>query len=76
LVGVDVAGQMVVTAIAVTPAKLGVRYVRARAEHLPFTHEVFDLVFATLSLRRWTNLSAGIAAISRVLDRNHRRSDG
>lgn len=50
---------MVVTAIAVTPAKLGVRYVRARAEHLPFTHEVFDLVFATLSLRHWTNLSAG-----------------
>jgi SAM-dependent methyltransferase len=37
------------------------------AEHLPFTHEVFDLVFATLSLRHWTNPSAGIAEISRVL---------
>ena len=49
------------------PTKLAVRYVRACAEHLPFTHDVFDLVFATLSLRHWTNPSAGIAEISRVL---------
>jgi ubiquinone/menaquinone biosynthesis C-methylase UbiE len=67
LVGVDPAGQMIAAGIAVTPAKLAVRYVRARAEHLPFTHDVFDLVFATLSLRHWTNPSAGIAEISRVL---------
>jgi ubiquinone/menaquinone biosynthesis C-methylase UbiE len=67
LVGVDLATQMIAAAIAVTPAKLAVRYVHARAEHLPFTHEVFDLAFATLSLRHWTNPSAGIAEISRVL---------
>ena len=67
LVGVDPAGQMIAAGIAVTPAQLAVRYVRARAEHLPFTHDVFDLVFATLSLRHWTNPSAGIAEISRVL---------
>jgi ubiquinone/menaquinone biosynthesis C-methylase UbiE len=67
LVGVDPAGQMIEAAIAVTPAKLAVRYVRACAEHLPFTHDVFDLVFATLSLRHWTNPSAGIGEISRVL---------
>jgi hypothetical protein len=46
-VGVDLAAQMVTAAIAVTPTQLGVRYVRACAEHLPFTHDVFDLVFAT-----------------------------
>jgi ubiquinone/menaquinone biosynthesis C-methylase UbiE len=67
LVGVDLAAQMVSAAIAVTPTQLGVRYVRACAEHLPFTHDVFDLVFATLSLRHWTNPPAGIAEISRVL---------
>jgi ubiquinone/menaquinone biosynthesis C-methylase UbiE len=67
LVGVDPAGQMIEAAIAVTPAKLAVRYVRACAEHLPFTHDVFDLVFATLSLRHWTNPSAGTGEISRVL---------
>jgi SAM-dependent methyltransferase len=66
-VGVDLAAQIVAAAIAVTPTQLGVRYIRACAEHLPFTHDVFDLVFATLSLRHWTNPSAGIAEISRVL---------
>jgi ubiquinone/menaquinone biosynthesis C-methylase UbiE len=67
LVGVDLAGRMVATASAVTPTKLAVRYVHARAECLPFTDEVFDLVFATLSLRHWTNPAAGIAEIGRVL---------
>jgi ubiquinone/menaquinone biosynthesis C-methylase UbiE len=67
LVGVDLAGQMVATASAVTPTGLAVRYVQGRAECLPFTNEVFDLVFATLSLRHWTDLPAGIAEIGRVL---------
>ena len=67
LVGVDLAGQMVATARAITPTKLEVRYVHGRAECLPFTDEVFDLVFTTLSLRHWTDLSAGIAEIGRVL---------
>jgi ubiquinone/menaquinone biosynthesis C-methylase UbiE len=67
LVGVDLAGQMVATASAVTPTGLAVRYVQGRAECLPFTSEVFDLIFATLSLRHWTALPAGIAEIGRVL---------
>jgi ubiquinone/menaquinone biosynthesis C-methylase UbiE len=67
LVGVDLAGQMVATASTITPTTLDVRYVQGRAECLPFTDDVFDLVFTTLSLRHWTNLSAGIAEIGRVL---------
>ena len=67
LVGVDLAGQMVATASAVTPTRLAVGYVHGRAECLPFTNEVFDLIFTTLSLRHWTDLPAGIGEISRVL---------
>jgi ubiquinone/menaquinone biosynthesis C-methylase UbiE len=67
LVGVDLAGQMVATATAVTPTRLAVGYVHGRVECLPFTSEVFDLVFTTLSLRHWTDLPAGIGEIGRVL---------
>jgi ubiquinone/menaquinone biosynthesis C-methylase UbiE len=67
LVGVDLAGQMVATATTVTPTELAICYVHGRAECLPFTDEVFDLVFTTLSLRHWTDLFAGIAEIGRVL---------
>jgi ubiquinone/menaquinone biosynthesis C-methylase UbiE len=67
LLGVDLAGRMVATAIAATPTKLAVRYVHASAERLPFTDHVFDLVFTTLSMRHWTNPAAGIAEIGRVL---------
>jgi ubiquinone/menaquinone biosynthesis C-methylase UbiE len=67
LVGVDLAGQMVATATTVTPTKLAVRYVHGRAECLPFTDDMFDLVFTTLSLRHWTDRLAGIAEIDRVL---------
>ena len=67
LAGVDLAGQMVAAASAVTPARLAVGYVQGRAECLPFPHQVFDLVFTTLSLRHWTDLPAGIAEIGRVL---------
>jgi ubiquinone/menaquinone biosynthesis C-methylase UbiE len=67
LVGIDLPGRMVATAIAVTPTKLAVCYVHGRAERLPFADDVFDLVFATLSLRHWTNAPAGIAEIGRVL---------
>ena len=58
---------MLAAAIAATSTKLGIRYVHAGAERLPFTDEVFDLVFATMSLRHWTDQAAGIAEISRVL---------
>jgi ubiquinone/menaquinone biosynthesis C-methylase UbiE len=67
LVGVDLAGRMVATASAITPTKLAVRYIQGRAECLPFADDVFDLVFTTLSLRHWTDLSAGMAEIGRVL---------
>jgi SAM-dependent methyltransferase len=67
LVGVDLAGRMVAAAIAVTPTRLAVRYVQGRAERLPFPDGVFDLVFATLSLRHWASLPAGIAEVARVL---------
>ena len=67
LVGVDLAGQMVATASAVTPTGLAVSYVHGRAECLPFTHELFDLIVATLSLRHWTDLPAGVAEIGRIL---------
>ena len=67
LVGVDLAGRMVATASAVTPTRLAVGYVHGCVECLPFTNEVFDLIFTTLSLRHWTDLPAGIAEIGRVL---------
>jgi SAM-dependent methyltransferase len=67
LVGVDLAGQMVATARAVTPSGLRIRYVQARAEHLPFPDARFDLVFATLSLRHWADLPVGMAEVARVL---------
>jgi ubiquinone/menaquinone biosynthesis C-methylase UbiE len=67
LVGVDLAGQMVATASAVTPTRLAVGYLHGRAECLPLAPQVFDLIFTTLSLRHWTDLPAGIAEIRRVL---------
>lgn len=67
LVGVDPAERMVAAAIAGTSTELAVYYLRARAEHLPFVQDVFDLAFATLSFRHWANPLAGIAELSRVL---------
>src|SRR4029453_7372139 len=67
LVGVDLAGQMVAAASAVTPTTLAIGYVHGRVECLPFTDEGFDLIVTTLSLRHWTDLPAGIAEIGRVL---------
>lgn len=67
LVGVDLAGQMVAAAMAVTPSGLRIRYVQARAERLPFPDARFDLVFATLSLRHWADLPVGMAEVARVL---------
>jgi ubiquinone/menaquinone biosynthesis C-methylase UbiE len=67
LVGVDMAGQMVAAAIAVTPSGLRIRYVQARAERLPFSDARFDLVFSTLSLRHWADPPVGMAEVARVL---------
>lgn len=67
LVGVDLAGQMVATAMAVTPSGLRIRYVQARAERLPFPDARFDLVFATMALRHWADPPVGMAEVARVL---------
>ena len=67
LVGVDLAGQMVATAITVTPSWLRIRYVQARAERLPFPDARFDLVFATMALRHWADPPDGMAEVVRVL---------
>lgn len=67
LVGIDLAGQMVAAAMAVTPSGLRIRYVQARAEHLPFPDARFDLVFATMALRHWADLPVGMAEVARVL---------
>jgi SAM-dependent methyltransferase len=67
LAGVDLAGQMVATATAVTPSGLRIRYVQARAERLPFPDARFDLVFATMALRHWADPPVGMAEVARVL---------
>jgi ubiquinone/menaquinone biosynthesis C-methylase UbiE len=67
LVGIDPAGQMVATAVAMTPIGLGIRYLQARAERLPFPDARFDLVVATLSLRPWADVPAGVAEVARVI---------
>jgi SAM-dependent methyltransferase len=67
LVGVDLARGMLAAAMAATSIELRIHYLHAGAEHMPFTDEVFDLVFATMSMRHWTDQAAGIAEIGRVL---------
>jgi SAM-dependent methyltransferase len=67
LVGVDLARGMLAAAIRATTTELRIHYLHAGAEHLPFTDEVFDLVFATMTMRHWTDQAAGIAEIGRVL---------
>jgi SAM-dependent methyltransferase len=67
LVGVDLAWAMVANANAATPAELAILHVRAAAERLPFAAGSFDLVVATLALRHWRDMAAGIAEIDRVL---------
>lgn len=67
LVGVDLAWRMLAAAKATAPTEPVVRLVHAAAERLPFSGEVFDLAFATLSLRHWTDRDAGTAQLARVL---------
>jgi hypothetical protein len=52
LIGVDLTRGMLAAAMAATATELGIRYLHAGAECLPFTDEVFDLVFATGPTRR------------------------
>ena len=58
---------MLAAAIRATTTELRIHYLHAGAEHLPFTDEMFDLVFATMTMRHWTDQAAGIAEIGRVL---------
>jgi len=44
-----------------------IRFVRARAEALPFGDATFDLVLSTLSLRHWHDRWRGLAEIGRVI---------
>jgi ubiquinone/menaquinone biosynthesis C-methylase UbiE len=65
LVGVDVSAGMLASATAAAPGRLAL--VRARAEHLPFPAEAFDVVVATMSVRHWVDPAAGLWEVGRVL---------
>jgi ubiquinone/menaquinone biosynthesis C-methylase UbiE len=65
VVGADVSAGMLATAGAAGPPRS--RFVRARAEHLPFTDGAFDVVLATMSIRHWADPAAGLGEIGRVL---------
>jgi ubiquinone/menaquinone biosynthesis C-methylase UbiE len=67
LVGVDPAWQMLAIASTQGASEPKLRYVHAAAERLPFACNTFDLAFATLSLRHWTDQDAGIAQLARAL---------
>jgi ubiquinone/menaquinone biosynthesis C-methylase UbiE len=67
LVGVDLAWGVLAAAKVTAPTEPAVRLVDAAAERLPFSGEAFDLAFATLSLRHWTDPDAGTAQLARVL---------
>jgi ubiquinone/menaquinone biosynthesis C-methylase UbiE len=53
--------------LVATTTERRIHYLHAGAERLRFTDEVFDLVFATMSMRHWTDQAGGIAGIDRVL---------
>jgi ubiquinone/menaquinone biosynthesis C-methylase UbiE len=55
-----------------TAALASIKVVQARAERLPFADAMFDLIMVTLSLRHWTDLSAGLTEIGRVMGGNGR----
>ena len=64
LVGVDISANML--SLAATASSRLVP-IRGRAETLPFTSGVFDLVMATLTYPHWQDPAAGVAEIGRVL---------
>jgi ubiquinone/menaquinone biosynthesis C-methylase UbiE len=67
LIGVDLAGAMLAAADAATPAELPIWFVHGRAERLPLADAVFDLVLSTVSFRHWSDQSAALGQIRRVL---------
>jgi SAM-dependent methyltransferase len=66
LVGVDSSTTMVAVAASTAP-RVGIHYLRAAAERLPFASMRFDVVLVTMSLRHWNDLEAGIEQVHRVL---------
>jgi ubiquinone/menaquinone biosynthesis C-methylase UbiE len=72
LVGVDVSATMLVVAASTAQRATihpihPIHHVRATAERLPFSTARFDLVLATMALRHWSDLEAGVGEIHRVL---------
>lgn len=68
LVGADVSAGMLRNAHPATqtgPPRA--HLVQAAVEHLPFADATFDLVTSTVSYRHWTNPTAGLREIHRVL---------
>jgi ubiquinone/menaquinone biosynthesis C-methylase UbiE len=63
-VGVDPAEQMVSVAKRSYP---NMRFLQAKAEHLPFEDNSFDLVFSTDSFHHWQDQMQGLKEISRVV---------
>ena len=64
LVGLDVSAKMLAVAAAACGRLIPVR---GRAEALPFTCGVFDLVMATFTYRHWHDRASGVAEVGRVL---------
>jgi ubiquinone/menaquinone biosynthesis C-methylase UbiE len=67
VVGVDASAKMLEHATDTVATRTRTGLVTARAERLPFTDAVFDLVLITLSLRHWQDHRAGLAEITRVM---------
>jgi demethylmenaquinone methyltransferase/2-methoxy-6-polyprenyl-1,4-benzoquinol methylase len=70
VVGLDQSGSMLargVEAIRGTPLEERIRFVRARAERLPFADETFDAVTFTYLLRYVDDPAATVAELARVL---------
>jgi SAM-dependent methyltransferase len=56
-----------VAVAASTAPRMGIHYLRAAAERLPFASIRFDVVLVTMSLRHWNDLEAGVEQVQRVL---------
>jgi ubiquinone/menaquinone biosynthesis C-methylase UbiE len=66
VVGVDAATNMIREAVA-APAGRRDRFAVSAAGQLPFGDAVFDLVVTTLSVSHWSDKTAGLAEIGRVM---------
>ena len=67
LVGVDASAEMVRAAAAANPLPGRIRFIRARAEELPFSDGLFDLVLSTISFHHWGDQGKGLREVARTL---------